>query len=100
MMAMNRNTDAQGVHFWRGEIIRHYVAATTDRFYCPFQKTQGFTFEVCLGCKYIDIRIGKKTTIRCRKNKRTPEKRSFENAFLSNYQGHPWQVEIIEEVKK
>lgn len=75
-------------------------AVITDSFFCPIQTTEGFTFETCAGCQYIDVHIGEKTTIRCRKNKGTAEKRSFESAFLLNRLGYPWRVEIIEEVKK
>ncbi len=75
-------------------------AVITDRFYCPFQTTEGFSFDVCFGCKCLDVYMGEQTTIRCRKNKGTAEKRSFESAFLLNRLGYPWRVEIIEEVKK
>ena len=71
------------------------AAIITDQFHCPFQTTESFTFKTCSKCKYIDIHIGEKTTIRCRKNTRTAEKRSFESAFLLNRLGLPWQVEII-----
>lgn len=73
-------------------------AAITDRFYCPIQTTKGFSFEACSRCKYIDIHITReKTTIRCRENKGTEEKRSFESAFLLYRLGYPWRVEIIKE---
>ena len=78
----------------------HGDANVTDRFICPFQTTEDFTFDVCFGCKYFEVNKGKHTTIRCRKNKGTAEKRSFESAFLLNRLGWPWRVEIIEEVKK
>ncbi len=75
-------------------------ATIIDRFYCPFQTTEGFSFDVCFGCKCLDVYLGDQTTIRCRKNKGTAEKRSFESAFLLNRLGWPWRVEIIEEAKK
>lgn len=73
-------------------------ANVTDRFYCPFQTTEGFTFDMCYACKKLDIYHGEKTTIRCRANTGAREKRSFESAFLLNRLGWSWRVEIIEEI--
>lgn len=72
-------------------------ANVTDHFYCPFQTTESFTFDLCFACKMLDIYRGEKTTIRCRANKGIREKQSFESAFLLNRIGWPWRMEIIKE---
>lgn len=71
-----------------------------DRFHCPIQQTEGFTFDTCYGCKWLNIHRGEHMTVRCRKNKSTQDARAFESAFLLNHLGMPYQVEIIEEVTK
>lgn len=69
-----------------------------DRFHCPVQRTEDFTFNACIGCKWLEISKGQHMTVRCRRNKNTQDARAFESAFLLNRLGLPWQVEIIEEV--
>ncbi len=77
---------------------RHPVI--TDRFHCPIQQIEGFTFDTCRRCKWLDINRGTHITVRCSKNKSTQDARAFESAFLLDYLGMPYRVEIIEEVAK
>lgn len=76
------------------------IPVVTDRFNCPVQTTETFSFDTCRGCKYLTVNRGTHMTIRCRKNKDTQDARAFESAFLLDYIGMDYKVEIIEEVTK
>ena len=64
-------------------------------FYCPVQGPEGFSFDVCRGCKYITITRGSKFKVKCRKNAKGEEKTQFVTAFLADYIGKHVDVKII-----
>lgn len=73
---------------------------TIDRFHCPIQQTEGFTFDTCISCKWFKATKGEHTTIKCRYNKTRQDSIAFESAFLLNRLQMPWKVEIIRQSEK
>lgn len=65
-----------------------------DRFVCPVQSTDDFSFELCFQCHSFEMNLGARTSASCRKNTTLAHKRSFESAFLLNGLGLPYEVEI------
>lgn len=68
-----------------------------ERFVCPYQKTEGFTFDKCFHCKALCMSMGKHINVGCRENREKAHRVSFESAFLLNYIQQPWEVEIVAE---
>lgn len=76
-----------------------------DRFHCPIQAPEVFTFDTCRSCKFFELTKtpAGPVTIRCRKNSRKkdrPAATAFESAFLLHRLGMEYHIEIIEEVTK
>ena len=65
---------------------------------CPYQKSEGFSFEICFKCKKFDFTIsGKNPAAHCRCQKTPQHKRGFEAAFLLNRLGYPFHVVVDSE---
>lgn len=66
-----------------------------DHIVCPYQKTEGFSFLVCMKCRKFELRIGEKQTSRnCRAQKTKAHKLGFESALLLNQLGYPFKVVV------
>lgn len=66
----------------------------TDRFRCPIQTTAAFSFETYRHCKYFQLDKGQHMTVRCRKNRDKADRQAFESAYLLDWLGMEWRVEI------
>lgn len=66
----------------------------TDKIVCPYQQTEGFSFDVCRSCGRFQNSRGKKVMVGCRGNQTAEHKRGFEAAFLLDYLGKPYKVEV------
>lgn len=62
---------------------------------CPYQATEGFSFDICFKCRKFDFHIGTKNpAAHCRCQKTSAHKRGFEAAFLLNKLGFPFHVVV------
>lgn len=67
-----------------------------DRFYCPQQTTESFSFDTCRNCKWLEItRTFDRFSVKCRQNKNHMMEISFESAYLLDQLGIEYHVEIV-----
>ena len=66
-----------------------------DRFHCPAQTTETFSFDFCRSCPRLEISRGVKINIHCRENRERMNQIAFESAFLLHSLGMSVQVEIV-----
>lgn len=65
-----------------------------DKFVCPTQKTESFSFNVCRECAFLEISRGNKISVHCRKNKEKMHDIAFQSAYILDSIKRPWSVEI------
>ena len=72
-----------------------------ERFYCPVQAQEDFSFDGCRRCKYFEMtkNIDGKMNASCRKNGKKKDESAYlglQGAFWMDWIGMEYQLEIIE----